>query len=110
MFTKSNKQKSGFSVMNADELFKVNGGGNATQYTYPDGSYMIVSNDGSFDTAIYSSNGTPIQMDGMCGDVSNAVPSDVNYNPSTGTVTNPSSSNNTISYSGGGSHSSGGKA
>ena len=114
MLAKSNKQASGFSVMNADELFSINGGdGNATKYTYPDGSYMIVSNDGSFDTAIYNSDGTPKIMDGMCGDVSNAIPSDVNYDPNTGIVTNPvnnsNSSNNEVSHSGNGG-SSGGKA
>ena len=114
MFTKSDKQKSGFSVITTEELFSINGGdGNATKYTYPDGSYMIVSNDGSFDTAIYNSDGSPKNMDGMCGDVSNAVPSDVNYDPKTGTVTNTvnnsNSSNNEVSHGGSGG-SSGGKA
>ena len=115
MFSNDNMQKSGFSVINAEELFRINGGsdGNATKYTYPDGSYMIVSNHGSFETKNYNSDGSEKKMDGMCGDVSNAVPTNVNYNPSTGEVTNPlndsSSSNNNVSYGGGGS-SSGGKA
>lgn len=112
MITKCNKQKSGFSVIATEELFNVSGGnsdGNATKYTFSDGSYMIVSNDGSFETKNYYQDGSEKKMDGMCADVSNAVPSNVNYNPNTGEITNPytdsNSSNKNISYGGGSSSS-----
>ena len=111
-----NMHVSGFSVMNTEELFSINGGsdGNATKYTYPDGSYMIVSNNGSFETKVYNKDGSEKKMDGMCGDVSNAIPSNVNYDPQTGKVTNPlndsANSNNQTSQRGGGSSGSSGKA
>ncbi len=112
MLTKSNKQSSGFSVIGTEELFSINGGnGNATKYTYPDGTYMIVSNDGSFDTKVFNPDGSEKKMDGMCADTKDAIPTDVNYNPDTGTVTNAlsdSASNTNVSQ--GGSGSSGGKA
>ena len=49
MFTKSSKQTSGFSVMNAEELFNVNGGDTYPATNYGDG-FMIVDNTGTHDT------------------------------------------------------------
>lgn len=107
----NDKQASGFSVLKADELYFINGGEtNATKYTYPDGSYMIVSNDGSFETKNFNADGSEKHMDGMCGDVSNAVPSDVNYDTSTGTVKNSLEDSVSSSVSYGGGSSGGGKA
>ena len=92
MFTKSNKQKSGFSVMNTDELFKVNGGD-----TYPATNYgngiMIVDNTGTHDT-IYT--GPDDGQGGHCLPMGNGVQG--TYDTETGTFTpNDSSSNSNTS-------------
>lgn len=115
MFTKSNRQKSGFSVISTEELYAINGGdGNATQYTYPDGTYMIVSNDGSFETKIYNPDGSEKTFkEHFDFPIGNAIPMDVNYDPDTGKVTNPLSDsvnpNNGTSHSGGSSGGSSGR-
>lgn len=117
MLLTNSKHENGFSVITAEELFTINGGsGNATKYTFDDGSYMVVSNNGSFETKHYYANGSEKKFsDGYCMDVSGAKKETVNYNPSTGKIENnsssSSSSSSTSSPSGGSSgSSSGGKS
>lgn len=106
MFTKSSKQTSGFSVMNAEELFSVNGGDTYPATNYGDG-LMIVDNTGTHDT-IYTGPGS--DDPGHCLPMNGIPAVQGTYDTETGTFTpnNSSSSNNTSSGSASGNSQSSG--
>lgn len=109
---KSCIQKSGFSVMDADELYFINGGcgagqngGNATKYTFENGNYLIVTGNPD-ETQAFDSNGNPLKGEyGIPQEMlDEATKESVNYDPETKTYTSvdsdettQSSGNNSIS-------------
>ena len=110
MFTKSNKQKSGFSVMNADELFNVNGGDTYPATNYGDG-IMIVDNTGTHGT-IYTGPGS--DDPGYCLPMDGIPAVQGTYDTETGTFTpnnsSGSASDNSQSSGPSGGSSSGGSS
>lgn len=106
MFTKSSKQTSGFSVMNAEELFNVNGGDTYPATNYGNG-FMIVDNTGTHGT-IYT--GPNLGNGGQCLPMNGIPAVQGTYDTETGTFTpnNSSGNNNTSSGSASGNSQSSG--